>query len=158
MKWFEIIIIIIWQMENWNSCRNISNNKIGLLSLKLSAPSMACIIEARRTNIEKRVTQINEFKKVTPKLQTPRFHRTHQSREKHPIADWTWIPFECVLKLQYHNWIYLYSVYQEKPKLFLIHFILHLSLYLWIISYDSISTYSFQIAIRWLVLFQLGLR
>ncbi|CAF0722744.1 unnamed protein product [Didymodactylos carnosus] len=58
-----------------------------LFSLKLSAPSIASIIEARRRNIEKRVKQINEFKKATPKLQTPRFHRTHQTRAKHSIAD-----------------------------------------------------------------------
>ncbi|CAF1186736.1 unnamed protein product, partial [Didymodactylos carnosus] len=58
-----------------------------LFSLKLSAPSIAGIIEARQTNIEKRATQIIEFKKATPKLQSPRFHPTHQNREKHFIAD-----------------------------------------------------------------------
>ena len=58
-----------------------------LCSLKLSTPSIAGIIEARRANIEKRVTQIIEFKKATPKLQSYRSHRTHQSREKDSIAD-----------------------------------------------------------------------
>ena len=58
-----------------------------LHSLKLSAPSIAGIIEARQTNIEKRAARIIEYKKATPKLQSPRFHRTHQNREKHAIAD-----------------------------------------------------------------------
>ncbi len=49
-----------------------------LFSLKLSAPLVACIIEARQANIEKRATQIIEFKKLTPKKQSSRFHRTHQ--------------------------------------------------------------------------------
>ena len=58
-----------------------------LFSLKLLASSIAAIIEARQTNIEKRATRIIEFKKATPKLQSPRFHRTHQSRAKHSIVD-----------------------------------------------------------------------
>ena len=58
-----------------------------LFSLKLLAPSIASIIEACQTNIEKRATRIIEFKKATPKLQSLRFHRPHQSREKHSIVD-----------------------------------------------------------------------
>lgn len=38
-----------------------------LLSLQLSAPAIASLIEARQSNIEKRATQIFEFKKATPK-------------------------------------------------------------------------------------------
>ena len=53
-----------------------------LAYLKLFAPSIASIIEARRANIEKRVTQIMEFKKATPKQKAPRFHRTHRPRKK----------------------------------------------------------------------------
>lgn len=58
-----------------------------LFSLRLSTPSIAGIIEARQTNIEKRATQIIELKNTTPKPASPRFHRTHQRRKKHSIAD-----------------------------------------------------------------------
>ena len=58
-----------------------------LYSLKFSAPSSASVIEARQTNIEKRFTHIIEFKKATPRLQSPRSPRTHPNHEKHSIAD-----------------------------------------------------------------------
>ena len=48
-------------------------------SLQLWVPSIASIIKDRHANIARRATQIIEFKKVTPKPQSPRFHRTHKS-------------------------------------------------------------------------------